>query len=76
MKKKIKTIIIPEHILVSRLREWINECDADDLARITEEVFGGKCFQNSNDAEGEIYSFEPNENYYGAFDDLKKGKKR
>jgi len=70
MKKK-KMIKIPEHEAVRRLREYINDCDTDDLARLLGECFGGECFQDNNDTEGEVYNFEPDENYYGAFDDLK-----
>ena len=75
MKKK--TIKIPEHEAITHLRDWINECDADEIARLLGECFGGKCFQDNNDIYGETYSFTPDENYAGEFTYLKKkGKKK
>jgi len=60
------TIALNEEQIVSKLKAWINEADADELARITGEVFGGTCF-----TDGETYDFTPDdENYYGAFDDV------
>ena len=47
---------------VNKLKQYIDECDADDLARLLGEIFGGECFQDPDDLD--IYNFEPNE-YYG-----------
>lgn len=74
--RRRKVFKIPEYIVVNMLREYLNECDADDLARLLGDIFGGKCFQDSNDKYGETYSFEPDKNYCGAFDDFLKKKRR
>ena len=66
-----KDIKISEDTLIIRLKKFIDECDADELARLTGEVFGGKCYYNG--ALSEEYVFTPDENYAGEFNDLKKG---
>lgn len=67
-ERKEKIIKIPEYIVVDRLIHYINECDADELARLCGDIFGGFC---SKDVEREIYTFEPDKFYAGEFDDLK-----
>lgn len=72
MRKKSKQIIeIPEYIAVERLKQYIDECDGDELARLLGEVFGGEC---SQDVNAEIYNFKPDEYYSGEFNDLKEKK--
>ncbi len=63
-----KLIKIPEWLAIERLKNYIDECDGNELARLLGEIFGGKCGQ---DIESENYDFEPNEYYSGEFDDLK-----
>jgi len=58
-----KTIIISEDTIISAIHDWLCECDADELARITGEIFGGYCMNWS----GDEYRLYPDENYYGAF---------
>ena len=62
--------------LTNAVRAYIYEADADALAHIAGEVFGGKCFflMNDDSVKGDlIYDFEPNENYCGEFDDIESG---
>lgn len=67
MKKK--TIKLTEVEAVGYLRDYLNDCDSDELARLLGDCFGGECFQDSG--RPEIYNFTPNEFYGGIFDDLK-----
>ena len=67
-KKTARIIKIPEYVVVDRLIRYINECDADELARICGDVFGGSCFK---DVETEVYNFEPDKFYAKEFDDIK-----
>ena len=62
--------IVTDEQLVTALEKHIEDVDADELARIGGEALGGKCWY-LNDG---TYSFEPDENYYGAFDLIKETK--
>jgi len=68
MKKQF--ISISEERVIQALNKFIAEADADELARITGEVFGGKCYNVSDDT----YHFIPDENYAGEFNTTKKAK--
>ena len=74
MRKKLERqmIKIPEYIAVERLKKYIDECDNDELARLLGDIFGGTCFQ---DAEADVYNFEPDKYYNGEFDDITKDTK-
>jgi hypothetical protein len=64
MKKKTNKIIkLTEEQIVTHLKRFIDECDGDELARITGDIFGGDCFYDTK----EIYEFKPNEFYAGEF---------
>ena len=63
-------IHLPTEIILDRLKKYLDDCDGDELARLTGEMFGGECFQNKNNPD--IYDFKPNENYTGEFNDLPK----
>ena len=65
----MKDIKITEAEAVRRLKDYIDDCDGDELARLLGECFSGECFQNSRHP-GE-YDFTPNDYYGGEFDDLK-----
>lgn len=58
-----KGLIVTDEQLVKALEKAIEDMDADELAHIAGETLGGKCWY-LNDA---TYSFEPDDNYYGAF---------
>ena len=71
-KHKVK---LSEEEMIEHLTNFIKECDADELARITGDVFGGKCFfsddiDDINENYDLVYTFEPNENYAGEFGDF------
>ena len=71
-KHKVK---LSEEEMIEHLTNFIKECDADELARITGDVFGGKCFWSGdiNDIDAIydcVYTFEPDENYDGEFGDF------
>jgi len=74
-KTENNQIKISEKEIIEHLTTFIEECDSDELARITGDIFGGKCFW-SGDIEymdeiyDAIYTFEPDENYAGEFDSL------
>jgi len=67
---------ISEQELVNHLKEFIDNCDVDELARIAGEVFGGKCYwvetvdEIENLSFEDIYDFEPDEYYGGEFGDI------
>lgn len=66
-------MLITEERIIAEMEKFLIECDADELARLTEEFFGGKCFPAEEEVDGIstgglVYNFEPNENYFGAFD--------
>ena len=67
-------IALKEYEVVDHLKQFIDECDEDDLARICGEVFGGNCFAGEEEYEEDatsetIYHFESNDLYSGEFDD-------
>ncbi len=64
-----KKILVSDSQLVDALRDWLEECDADDLARIAGDAFGGTCYY-VDDERG--YEFETDENYFGALDEKPK----
>ena len=59
--KSMKMKLSEEEIL-KKIHETINEIDADGLAAIAADLFGGDC-----EHDGESFLFEPNENYQNAF---------
>lgn len=68
----MKRIKITENRLLYEIREFLNLADSDELARLAGEIFGGKCFPTIELNEkgqwvANSYDFEPDENYYGAF---------
>jgi hypothetical protein len=69
---------LTEEQILEAIGEHLRTCDADELARIAGELCGGECFyhpseKSSDDTE---YDFNPNENYYNAFEELARRKKR
>lgn len=60
-------IKLSESMILYQIRRFLEDCDADDLARVAGELFGGKC-SVSSDPEDVCYFFEPNDDYCGAFD--------
>lgn len=60
------TIKINDDTLVERMKSWIDASDCDELARIAEEMFGGKIWY---DVHNEEYEVKPNANYAGVFND-------
>ena len=66
MKKKKYTLDMDT--VVKHIVDYLHDCDADELARLCGEIFGGECYPNS---DGTKYDFEPNEYYSGEFNDLK-----
>ena len=57
----ITAFIISEQDGIKHLKNYIDECDGDEFARLLGELFGGECYQN---IETENYTFTPNE-FYG-----------
>lgn len=67
-------IKLMEYEVVDHIKQFIDNCDGDELARICGEIFGGECFASEEVIDevytGEIvYDFEPNEFYGGEFDE-------
>lgn len=62
-----KTIIISEDQIIKAMQDWMCECEGDEFARITGEIFGGECY-----FIGGEYRFYPDEykGYYGAFGEI------
>lgn len=58
--------------LTGAMHDFIRECDADELARLAGEIFGGDChwIKYDNKTDDNIYDFEPNENYCGQFGEI------
>ena len=67
----MKDIILTEDKILSAFTGWLSACDADELARMTGETFGGECFSRlTTDENGKlmiVYDFTPNINYGGEF---------
>jgi len=59
---------ITEDKILDALLEFFRKCDADELARLAGEIFGGECYPHF---DSNCYTFEPNENYFGAFEQKK-----
>lgn len=55
-------IILTEDRITKNIISFLAEIDADELARLTGEFFGGECY-----FFGGEYHFYPNENYNDAF---------
>lgn len=64
-------MLIKEDRIIVAFQNWLQGCDADELARVTGELFGGECFARfDRDISDEpVYLFEPNEFYCGEFDE-------
>jgi len=65
---------LSEAVLMDAMNEYINDCDTDELARLAEQFFGGKCHyafnpENTNKRGAGYYEFEPNDNYNGYFNE-------
>lgn len=60
-----KTIIITENQIIAKMQDFLIEIDADELARLTGEFFGGECYYFRDG-----YHFYPEENYNDAFGKL------
>lgn len=64
---------IKEHEIVNAIHKFVDECDADELARLAGDLFGGNCCWDEMNCldtdlqEEDTYIFEPNGNYYGEF---------
>ena len=56
---------LTENQCIQAIQEYLQECDADELARLTGELFGGECY-----IVGDFYEFEPNRYYSGHFDNI------
>lgn len=65
---ELPSLKLTEAQVTDALSNWIESADADELARVTGELFGGNCYADYDDARGNVYSFTPNKEYCGAFD--------
>ena len=66
---------ISEEDILRAIHSWVDCADCDELSRLSEHMFGGKMYHRPlyNRKGGYLkneYVFEPDENYYGAFDHL------
>lgn len=64
---------LTENQCIEAIRDYLMECDGDELARLTGELFGGECrvyFATENDINANVYEFEPNEFYSNQFDNV------
>jgi hypothetical protein len=65
-----KVFLLTEDQMIKKMKEFLDECDADELAWIVGETFGGWCRYSDESEYGlTFYKFTPDENYAGAFDD-------
>lgn len=59
--------------LMDKIYDWLTEADADEFSRIAGEIFGGECLPDGWESTEENilleYSFEPNGDYWGAFEE-------
>lgn len=74
-----KIILTDEEIVLTFLN-FIEHADMDELAHVVGVAFGGKCEVIPADKDEEfasdmVYEFTPDENYCGAFDEIKKEEK-
>jgi hypothetical protein len=64
---------LTENQCIEAIQKYLQDCDADELARLTGELFGGDClvdYRTTNGVEN-FYEFTPNEFYSGELDDIK-----
>ncbi len=59
--------LIPELELEKHIIQYVQDCDADELARLAGECFGGSCTAGNEWKKTEDYQFTPNQNYFGEF---------
>ena len=71
MRRRDRDFVMDEWEAERMAADWLAASDADDLARIIGEMFGGKCFSDGNE-----YVFTPTADYYGAFDEYNQYKHR
>ena len=64
------TKIITEDEIIGRLQDFLIECDADTLANLVGEYFGGECHYLNGEGYNTRFVFIPNDNYMGAFDNI------
>lgn len=64
--KNPKSTLITDALAVERLKRYIDDCDADEIARLLGDIFGGECYAD----DVPCYEFFPNKFYAGEFDDL------
>jgi hypothetical protein len=72
-------MIISEEKVLSALQAFLAECDRNELARLTGEIFGGSCKYitvGKRDKETHFYSFVANKDYMGAFDEPKESRRK
>ena len=70
-------IKLTEDQIIDKIAEYTQKCDAEQLATLAGNLFGGRCYPTplieKEDGKGLIvedtYSFEPNDDYLGAFGD-------
>ena len=69
-------IKITDTQLLEKMINFLRTEDADTIAGIAGEMFGGDCFFDDTTEENEcVYEFTPNLLYAGEFDDLTLDKK-
>jgi len=64
---------LTESQIVEHIKEFIEECDADELGRIAGDIFCGECYPTEEILDDGTYDlvfdFEPGAEYFGEFDD-------
>jgi hypothetical protein len=69
-------MILTEFQIIEKVNQFLETCDYDELAKLTEHLFGGECnaFEeqdgNENYTGNIVLDFQPNENYNGAFGEI------
>jgi hypothetical protein len=76
MKKK-PVFKLNETEALAHFEQYVHECDADEVARLLGDFFGGVCFCKPKKVKRahylefvNIYEFEPNEFYAGEFGEI------
>jgi hypothetical protein len=69
---------LKESYVIKALHDFIAQADPSELSTISDNIFGGKMFYRVLlDKKGNLlanqYEFEPDNRYWGAFDEYKDG---
>jgi len=67
IKTNAGVLLLTDDEVITNIINSLKDMDMDSVARIAEEMFGGKCFPVYTTGEDYDYEFYPGEDYDGSF---------